>query len=57
MHDTRLAHVNFDHLVLSLYVNVLYHRHVEHVYQFQGPFISRMDILPLTMDPDEDEDE
>jgi hypothetical protein len=57
MDDTGRAHVKVDQLVRSLDGKVLDHRHVEHVYQFEGPFVSRMDILPLAMEPDEDEGE
>ncbi len=50
------ARVKVDRLVRSLDGKVLDHRHVEHIYQFEGPFISRMDIMPLAPEPDEDDE-
>jgi hypothetical protein len=50
------AHVRVDLLVKSLDGKVLMNRQAEHVYEFEGPFISRMTIVETEL-PDEDEDE
>ena len=50
------AHVRVDQLVRSLEGKVLLNRQVEHVYEFEGPFISRMTIVE-SEPVDEDEDE
>lgn len=51
------AHVRVDQLVRSLEGKVLLNRQVEHAYEFEGPFISRMTIIePTKVDEDEDED-
>ena len=54
--DAGKAHVRVDQLVRSLEGKVLLNRQVEHVYEFEGPFISRMTIVE-TEQVDEDEDE
>ncbi len=50
------AHVRVDLLVKSLDGKILLNRQAEHVYEFDGPFISRMTIVELEkLDDDEDE--
>jgi ketosteroid isomerase-like protein len=50
------AHVRVDQLVRSLDGKILQNRQVEHVYEFEGPFISRMTIVePEQVDEDDDE--
>ena len=39
------AHVRVDQLVRALDGEILQNRKVEHVYKFDGPFISRMTII------------
>jgi hypothetical protein len=51
------AHVRVDQLVRSLDGKVLMNRQAEHVYEFEGPFISRMTIVEPEEQDDEDEDE
>src|SRR6185295_14822795 len=46
------AHVRVQQLVKSLKGDIIDNRKVEHVYTFDGPFIARMDILPLPDEPD-----
>ena len=54
--DAGKAHVRVDQLVRSLEGKVLLNRQVEHVYEFEGPFVSRMTIVELEqVDDDEDE--
>jgi hypothetical protein len=50
------AHVRVEILVKSLKGEILDNRKVEHVYEFDGPFIARMDIHLLADEPDEDEE-
>ena len=50
------AHVRVHQLVRSLDGKVLSDGKVEHVYEFAGPFISRMTIVPAPPDIDEDEE-
>jgi predicted ester cyclase len=47
------AHVRVDQLVRSLDGKILQNRQIEHVYEFAGPFISRMMIV----EPEKVEDE
>lgn len=54
--DAGKAHVRVDQLVRSLDGKVLLNRQVEHVYEFDGPFIVRMIIVEAEQ-VDEDEDE
>jgi hypothetical protein len=49
------AHVRVDQLVRSLGGEILDHRKLEHVYEFNGPFVERMTIVPLPDDEDEDD--
>ena len=49
------AHVRVHQLVRSLDGKVLSDSKVGHVYEFKGPFIARMTIVPAP--PDEDEDD
>jgi limonene-1,2-epoxide hydrolase len=51
------ARVRVDRLVRSLDGKVLDHRQFEHVYEFKGPFISRMTSTPLPEEPEDDEEE
>jgi hypothetical protein len=51
------AHVRVDLLVKALDGKVLMNRQAEHVYEFEGPFISRMTIVEPEEQDDEDEDE
>jgi hypothetical protein len=54
--DAGKAHVRVDQLVHSLEGKVLLNRQVEHIYEFEGPFILRMTIVePEKRDEDEDE--
>lgn len=50
------THVRVDQLVRSLDGKFIDHRQVDHVYQFEGPFISRMDIVPVAEGDDDDDD-
>jgi limonene-1,2-epoxide hydrolase len=50
------ARVLVDRLVRSLDGKVLDHRQFEHVYEFNGPFISRMTSTPLPEEPEDDDD-
>jgi ketosteroid isomerase-like protein len=50
------AHVRVDQLVRSLDGKILQNRQIEHVYEFAGPFISRMTIVePEEIEDDTDE--
>src|SRR5262245_49414057 len=51
--DAGKAHVRVHQLVRSRDGKILDARKVGHVYEFEGPFISRMTIVPAV--PDEDE--
>jgi hypothetical protein len=48
------AHVRVQRLIRSLKGEVLDNRKVEHVYEFEGPFIKRMEIHPLAEAEDDD---
>jgi len=48
------AHVRVHQLVRSLDGKILDDGKVEHVYEFNGPFIERMTIVPAVPDDDED---
>jgi hypothetical protein len=50
------AHVRVQQLVRSLDGQIITNRKVEHVYEFEGPFIKRMDIRPLTEEEDDEDD-
>ena len=52
-----IAHVRVHQLVKSLDGAVLQDKKIEHVYTFDGPFISRMTIIDADPDPEADEDE
>src|SRR5262249_44278593 len=54
--DEGRAHVRVHQLVRSLAGEVLDDRKLEHVYEFNGPFVQRMTIVPAAPDED-DEDE
>jgi hypothetical protein len=49
------AHVRVHQLVRSLDGQIVDDRKVEHVYEFNGPFIERMTIVPAV--PEEDEED
>jgi hypothetical protein len=49
------AHVRVHQLVRSLDGQIVDDRKVEHVYEFNGPFIERMTIVPAA--PEEDEED
>ena len=49
------AHVRVHQLVRSLDGKILDDRKVEHLYEFNGPFIARMTIVPLPDEEEEDE--
>ena len=49
------AHVRVHQLVRSLDGQIVDDRKVEHVYEFNGPFIERMTIFPAV--PEEDEED
>jgi hypothetical protein len=52
------ATVRVDQLVRALDGKVLANRQIEHVYEFEGPFIRRMTIVDRgSADDDEDDDE
>ncbi len=51
--DAGRTHVRVDQLIRSLDGKFIDHRQVDHVYQFEGPFI--MDIVPAAPEPDDDE--
>src|SRR5262245_46302958 len=53
--DAGKAHVRVHQFVRSLDGKVLDDRKVQHVYEFDGPFIARMDIVAAPPD-EEDED-
>ena len=55
--DAGSAHVRVHQLVKSLDGAILQDRKIEHVYTFDGPFISRMTIIDADPDPEADEDE
>ncbi|MBN8997342.1 MAG: nuclear transport factor 2 family protein [Rhizobiales bacterium] len=46
-----------DQLVRSRDGKVIDHGQFEHLFTFDGPFVSRMVSTPLAVEPDEDEDE
>ncbi len=48
--------VRVDQLVKSLDGKILLNKQVGHVYQFEGPFVSRMTIVDVAPDDDEDDD-
>ena len=50
-----LTHVRVDQLVRSLDGKVLSHREVEHVYEFDGAFITRMTIVAAAPEADDDD--
>jgi hypothetical protein len=50
------AHVRVQQLVKSLAGEITDNRKLEHVYEFEGPFIKRMDIRPLAEGDEDDED-
>ena len=50
------AHVRVDLLVRSLDGKVLLNRQAVHVYEFDGPFISRMTIVELEKQDDEEDE-
>ncbi len=50
------AHVRVDQLVTSLDGKVLQNRQLEHVYEFEGPFIKRMTIVDTGKVDDDEED-
>jgi SnoaL-like protein len=49
------AHVRVHQLVRALTGDILSDSKIEHVYEFNGPFVERMTIVPLPDDDDEDE--
>jgi hypothetical protein len=51
------AHVRVQQLVRSLDGQIIVNRKVEHVYEFEGPFIKRMDVRPLAEEEDDEDDE
>lgn len=51
------AHVRVQELVRSLDGKIIANRKVDHVYEFEGPFIKRMDIRPLAEEEDDEDDE
>jgi hypothetical protein len=51
------ARVRVDQLVRSLAGKVLANRQVEHVYEFDGPFVSRMTIINSGANGDDEEEE
>jgi hypothetical protein len=55
--DAGKVHVRVDQLVRSLDGKILQNRQVEHVYEFEGPFISRMTIVEPEKHDDDDEEE
>jgi hypothetical protein len=55
--DAGNAHVRVDQLVRSLDGKVLMNRQAEHVYEFEGPFISRMTIVEIEQADDEDDED
>jgi hypothetical protein len=50
------ARVRVDELVRSLDGKVLRHGQAEQVFEFSGPFISRMTSTPVADEPEDDED-
>jgi limonene-1,2-epoxide hydrolase len=50
------ARVRVDQLVRSRDGKVLDHSQFEHLYEFNGPFISRMTSMPLPEEPEDDEE-
>jgi SnoaL-like domain len=53
--DAGKAHVRVHQLVRSLDGKVLSDSKVEHVYEFNGPFVQRMTIVAAAPDTDEDD--
>jgi hypothetical protein len=53
--ETGKAHVRVHQLVRSRDGKILDDRKVGHVYEFEGPFVARMTIVPAP--PDEDEED
>jgi hypothetical protein len=51
------AHVRVHQLVRSLDGGILDDRKVEHVYEFDGPFVERMTIVPAAPEEEEDEED
>jgi hypothetical protein len=50
------AHVRVHQLIRARSGEILGDRKVEHVYEFNGPFVQRMTIVPLPEDEEDDED-
>ena len=50
------AHVRVQQLIRSRDGKIESNRKVEHVYEFNGPFVQRMTIVPLPADEEDDED-
>jgi len=57
MGDDGKVHVRVDQLVRDLAGKVLVNQQVEHVYTFDGAFITRMDIVDVPQDEDEEDEE
>ena len=51
------AHVLVDQLVRSLDGTILQNKRVEHVYTFDGAFVSRMTIVDVAAQSDDDDDD
>lgn len=51
------AHVRVHQFVTAKDGSVLEDKKIEHVYSFDGPFVSRMDIVNRDPHPEDDEDE
>ena len=54
---TGKAHVRVHQLVKSPQGAILQDKKIEHVYEFDGPFISKMTIVDADPNPEADEDE
>jgi limonene-1,2-epoxide hydrolase len=55
--DDGKAHVLVDQLVRALDGEILQNRQVEHVFEFDGPFIGRMTVIGLAPPTDDEEDD
>jgi hypothetical protein len=51
------VHVRVQQVVTGLDGAILQNKKLEHVFTFDGPFVSRMDIIDRDPHPDDDEDE
>ncbi len=50
------THVRVDQLVRSLDGKILTNNQVEHVYEFEGPFIARMTIVDVEAEHEDEDD-